>query len=125
MGNLIADPELRYTPTGTAVADVRLAVNTSRGSGEKKKEEVLYIDCTAWARTAEVICEYMTKGKPILLEGRLTTDEWDDKETGKKRQKIKMVIDNFTFVGGKEGGDKPSRKAPKAESFDDGGDIPF
>jgi len=135
IGNLIADPELRSTGSGTSVADIRLAVNTTRGSGEKKREETCFIDCTAWARTAEVICDYVKKGDSILLEGRLTFEEWEDRESGNKRSKHKMTIDNFTFLNNlRERGERQSRsresqKSAKEESFDDdfygGSDAPF
>lgn len=143
MGNLTQNPELRYTPQGTAVSDVRLAVTTTRGRADSRKEETLFIDCTAWGRSAEVICEYLQKGRALLVEGRLVQDTWDDRETGKKRSKIKMTIDNFQFVGGRDGGDgggggggshgasrpQSSRPPRQNESFDDefdgGDDIPF
>ena len=116
MGNLTANPELRYTPSGTAVADIRLAVNTVRGSGDKKQEEVLFIDCTAWAKTAETMCQYLHKGDPVLVEGRLQQDSWEDRETGQKRSKIKMVIDNFTFV--KKLNDRGSKKQESSDDFE-------
>jgi len=126
MGNLIAEPELRYTPSGTAVADIRLAVNTTRGSGDKKQEEALFIDCTAWAKTAETMCQWFHKGDPVLLGGRLTQDNWEDRDTGAKRSKIKMVIDSFTFVKPRgEGGQKQAQKPQQNESFDSGGDVQF
>jgi len=126
MGNLIESPELRYTPSGTAVADVRLAVNTTMGSGDKKKEEVLFIDCVAWAKTAEIICQYHSKGDQILVEGRLTLDQWEDRESGAKRQKIKMVIDRFTFAQKlSERGEGGQQKPAQDESFDSGGDASY
>src|SRR6202030_404574 len=89
MGNLTRDPEVRYTPKGTAVAKIGLAVNHrwTNEAGEKK-EEVTFVDVEAWGRQAETIGQYMTKGKPILIEGRLKLDSWDDKESGQKRSKM-------------------------------------
>jgi len=104
MGNLTRDPEVRYTPKGTAVAHIGLAVNRvwSTESGEKK-EEVTFIDVEAWGRTAETIGQYMTKGKPIFIEGRLKLDQLDDKESGQKKSKLKVVCENFQFIGGPKG----------------------
>ncbi|MHC4886389.1 MAG: single-stranded DNA-binding protein [Planctomycetota bacterium] len=84
MGNLTKDPELRYTPSGTAVTDLRLAVTTKRRAGD----ETLFIDVTAWERQAETCCEYLSKGKAVLVEGRLKMDEWNDRESGQKRSKV-------------------------------------
>ena len=122
IGNLTRDPELRYTGSGTAVADLNLAVNTVRGSGADKKESKLFIDCTVWKNKAEVCCEYLSKGKPVLVEGRLVQDTWEDKETGKKRSKIKMVVDNFTFVG--SGKQESTQKATHPDTQPDE-DCPF
>lgn len=102
MGNLTKDPEIKYTPKGTAVASFGIAINRNytTESGEKR-EEVTFINCDAWARTAEVIGEHFKKGAPIFVEGYLKTDSWDDKETGKKRTQIKVVVLSFEFIGGK------------------------
>ena len=105
MGNLTRDPEIKYTPKGTAIAHFGLAVNRnySTESGEKR-EEVTFIDVEAWGRTAEVIGEYFKKGRPIFIEGRLKLDSWDDKQTGLKKSKLKVVADSFEFLGSREGG---------------------
>ncbi|MBL8809399.1 MAG: single-stranded DNA-binding protein [Planctomycetaceae bacterium] len=107
VGNLTRDPEVRYTPSGTAVCDISLAVNsnwTDRKTNERK-EEVTFIDVTLWGRTAEIAGEYLTKGRPVLIEGRLQQDRWDDKETGQKRSKLKVVADAMQLLGGRtEGG---------------------
>lgn len=102
MGNLTRDPELRYTSNGQALAKFGIATNRKFKSGDGMKEEVTYVDCTAWARTAEVISEYMHKGSPIFIEGRLQFSQWEDKETGKKRSKLDVVVDRFQFLGGKQ-----------------------
>lgn len=100
MGNLTRDPEMRYTPKGTAVARLGLAVNRryNTESGETK-EEVTFIDVDAWGKQAEVIAQYCRKGKALLVEGRLKLDQWDDKTTGQKRSRLGVVLENFQFVG--------------------------
>ncbi len=104
IGNLTRDPELRYTPQGTAVADLRLAVTTVRGrSGSERKEETLFIDCTVWDRQAETCSEYLAKGRPVLVEGRLIEDQWQDKETGERRSRIKVYVQNVQFLGSRDG----------------------
>lgn len=106
VGNLTRDPEVRYTPGGTAVTEIGLAVNRywfDKGSNERK-EETTFIDVTLWGRQAEVAGEYLSKGRPVLIEGRLQTDSWDDKETGKRRTKLKVVGETLQLLGGREGG---------------------
>ncbi len=111
VGNLTRDPEVRYTPGGSAVCDITLAVNyqwTDKRSNERK-EEVSFIDVTLWGRTAEIAGEYLAKGRPVLVEGRLHQDKWDDKETGQKRSKLKVVADTMQLMGGRsEGGPPPA-----------------
>ena len=105
IGNLTRDPEVKYTPKGTAITDIGLAVNRtySSDSGEKK-EEVTFIDITLWGRTAEIVGQYCKKGRPLMVEGRLQLDSWDDKQTGQKRSKLKVVGENIQLLGGREGG---------------------
>jgi single-strand DNA-binding protein len=100
MGNLTRDPELRYTPKGMAIAKIGLAVNRrwTSESGEQK-EEVTFVDVDAFGKQAETIGQYMRKGGAILIEGRLRLDQWDDKQTGQKRQRLGVVCENFRFVG--------------------------
>ena len=104
VGNLTRDPELRYIPSGTAVANVGLAVSDRRKdqSGEWV-EEVTFVDITMWGRTAEVMNQYLSKGKPVFIEGRLKLDQWQDKDGG-NRSKMKVVIENFQFIDSKGGG---------------------
>ena len=99
MGNLTRDPELRYTPQGTAVTDIGLAINDTRSKSEQQR--TTFVDVTFWDRSAEVVCEYLRKGSSILVEGRLQTDSWDDRETGKKVYKLKVIAQNFQFTGSK------------------------
>src|SRR6267143_6367301 len=98
-GNMTRDPELRYTPNGKAIAKFGLAVNRNwtTDTGEKK-EEVTFVDIDAFGRTAEVISQYLKKGRPILVEGRLKLDQWDDKQTGQKRSRLGVVLEGFSFV---------------------------
>lgn len=105
MGNLTRDIELKYTPGGMAVADVGLAVNDRRknASGEWI-EETTFIDVTLWGRTAEVASEYLGKGSSMFVEGRLKLDSWEDKQSGQKRSKLRVVCERMQMVGGKGGG---------------------
>lgn len=100
LGNLTRDPEVRFTPKGTAVCTFGLAVNrTWSGEDGQKKEEVTFVECDAWGKQAETIGQYMSKGKPIFIEGRLKLDSWDDKESGQKRSKLKVIVESFQFLG--------------------------
>ncbi len=141
-GNLTRDPELRYTPKGTAVARITLAVNRTytAGEGGEKKEEVSFVDVDVWGRQAEVISQYMKKGRPLLVEGRLKQDTWEDKNTKQKQSKLKVVLESFSFIdsgnrdgGGGGGGGAPARspsastpppESPDAEPPQDD-DVPF
>lgn len=107
MGNVTRDPEVRYTPGGTAVTDIGLAVNRfwMDKSSNERKEETTFIDVTLWGRTAEIAGEYLSKGRPCLIEGRLQLDQWEDRETGQKRSRLKVVGDSLQLLGGRnEGG---------------------
>ncbi|HEX9786052.1 MAG TPA: single-stranded DNA-binding protein [Opitutaceae bacterium] len=105
MGNLTRDPELRVTPKGTAVCQIGVAVNqTYRDKEGNSREETTFVDVDVFGRPAEVIAKYMTKGRPILIEGRLKLDSWESKE-GEKRSKLKVVLENFQFVGGRGEGE--------------------
>src|SRR6266513_3653481 len=98
-GNLTRDPELRYTPKGMAIAKFGLAVNrTWKNETGETKEEVTFVDVDAFARQAEVISQYMKKGRPILVEGRLRLDQWDDKQTNQKRSRLGVVLESFSFI---------------------------
>ncbi len=148
MGNLTRDPELRYTPKGTAIAKIGLAVNRvwTNEAGEKK-EEVTFVDVDIFGRTAENVGQYMRKGRPIMIEGRLKLDQWDDKQSGQKRSKLGVIADTVQFLGSaNEGGGNPgggsapaaprvsrpapSASAPMAEPIEGDGppesdDVPF
>ena len=105
VGNLTRDPELKHTPSNQAVAQIGLAVNRQYNTKDgEKREETTFVDCEAWGRTAEVMSQYLAKGRPVLVEGRLKLDQWQDKD-GNNRSKLKVVIENFQFLGGRgEGG---------------------
>jgi single-strand DNA-binding protein len=142
LGNLTRDPEVRYTPKGTAVTDLGLAVNrTYTADNGEKREEVTFVDVTFWGRTAEVAGEYLKKGRPVFVEGRLQLDSWDDKQSGQKRTKLKVIGENMQMLGaprgagGGGGGDeegssatRPTKSAPPpkaAPSAPDDDEIPF
>jgi single-strand DNA-binding protein len=115
VGNLTRDPELRYTPKGTAIAKIGLAVNRvwTNEAGEKK-EEVTFVDVDVFGRTAENVGQYMRKGRPILIEGRLRLDQWDDKQTGQKKSKLGVVAETVQFLGSPTGGEGGAASAPRA-----------
>jgi single-strand DNA-binding protein len=141
LGNLTRDPEVRYTPKGTAVTDLGLAVNrTYTADNGEKREEVTFVDVTFWGRTAEVAGEYLKKGRPVFVEGRLQLDSWDDKQSGQKRTKLKVIGENMQMLGAprgggsgggdeeSSGGSRASRPAPPpktAPSAPDDDEIPF
>ena len=106
IGNLTRDPELRHTPKGTAVAELGLAINRVwKDEQGQKQEETTFVDVTLWGRQAELAQQYLTKGNPVYIEGRLNLDTWDDKATGQKRSKLKVVGENLQFLStGKTGG---------------------
>jgi len=106
MGRLTRDPELRYTPQGTAVVDIGLATNREYTVGTEKRKETTFVDITFWARQAEVICQYLKKGAPLFVEGRLSLDTWES--DGQKRSKLRIVADTFQFIGSRQGGDATS-----------------
>jgi single-strand DNA-binding protein len=133
VGNLTRDPELRHTPSGTAVTTLRIAVNDRVKRGEEWQDAAYYFDVTVWGRTAENCAQYLSKGRPVAVQGKLTWREWDAQD-GTKRQSVEVVADNVQFLGGgREGGDgggqfvpsgasQPSADFPSAPADDD---IPF
>jgi len=123
MGNVTRDIELRYTPKGTAVADLGLACNRVRsGEDGQKIEEVTFVDVTLWGRQAELANQYLGKGRPVFIEGRLQMDSWQDQASGAKRTKLKVVGEVMQFIGGpagggqgggSQGGQRPPQQAPQ------------
>jgi len=107
MGNLTRDIELRHIGGDQSVAKIGLAVNRRfRTKAGENREEVTFVDCEAWGRTAEIMSQYLTKGRPVFIEGRLKLDQWQDKD-GANRSKIKVVVENFQFVDSAGGGTGP------------------
>ena len=106
IGNLTRDPEVRYTPSGTAVADLRLAVSRQYNTtGGEQKEEVCYVSVTVWGRQAETCGEYLRKGRPVFVEGRLKLDEWE--KDGQKQSRLGVVAERVQFIGSARGADHP------------------
>jgi single-strand DNA-binding protein len=132
MGNLTRDPQLSYTPSQTAVVEFGLAVNRRwKGQDGENKEETCFVDCQAFGRMAENINKYLTKGRPLFIEGRLTFNSWTAQD-GTKRSKHRVTVENFQFLGGPAGADRTeqgaSEKSPAAEGVGDSAgtdDIPF
>src|ERR1700676_1253249 len=109
IGNLTRDPELRYTPKGTAVTEIGLAVNRIySGEDGEKKEETTFVDVTLWAREAEIAGQYLRKGRPVFIEGRLQLDTWDDKQTGQKRSRLRVVAENLQLLRNRQDSDGSS-----------------
>ena len=105
MGNLTRDPEIKYTPKGTAIAALGLAVNRVWMTEQnEKREEVTFVDVELFGRQAEIAEQYLKKGRPVYIEGRLKLDTWDDKTTGQKRSKMKVVGETMQLLGSREGG---------------------
>jgi len=141
-GNLTRDPELRYTPKGTAVARITLAINrTWKSESGESKEEVSFVDVDVWGRQAEIISQYMKKGRPLLVEGRLKQDTWEDKNTKQKQSKLKVVLESFSFLDSNRGDGGGASEAPRsrpaaaaaapapeggeADNPPEGDDVPF
>jgi single-strand DNA-binding protein len=142
IGNLTRDPEVRYTPKGTAVADIGIAINRIySGDDGERKEEVTFVDVTLWGRQAEIAQEYLKKGRQVFIEGRLQLDTWDDKQTGQKRSRLRVVAENMQMLGSRADGEPGSptagaqrrtapppqqRQPPKDPDLDaEPDDIPF
>jgi single-strand DNA-binding protein len=122
MGNLTRDPESRTTPSGQSVTNFSLAVNrTWKGADGQQNEDVSYIDCVAWGKPGEIIAQYLGKGRAVLVSGRLDQRSWDDKDSGQKRSKIEVVVEDFNFVGdgaggGESGGSRSSSSSSSSKS---------
>ncbi len=151
MGNLTRDPELRYTPKGTAVANLGIAVNRKwRNDTGEMQDETTFVDVEAFGKQAETIGQYLKKGRPIMIEGRLRYDQWEDKNSGQKRSKLNVVLENFQFLdsgrsddqsgggggggnysggGGQSASGRVSKPAPEVQNDPDSlpadDDVPF
>jgi len=119
IGNVTRDPEVKFTPKGSAVADLGLAINRNyTNQSGQKVEEVTYVDVELWDRLAEIAGEYAKKGRPVFVEGRLRIDSWEDKQSGQKRSRLRVVGENLQLLGGRSGGGGGG-------GFDEGGDGPM
>ena len=148
IGNLTRDPELRVTPKGTAICQFGLAViRQFKDESGQNRDETTFVDIEAWGKQGELVAKYLTKGSPAMVEGRLKLDQWEDKQSGQKRSKLKVVLENVQFLssggsraaagpaGGDEGVDqtierhappaRPSSKAPAAPAENIDEDVPF
>lgn len=121
IGNLTRDPEIRYTPKGTAVTDIGLAVNrVSTGENGERQEETTFVEVTLWGRTAEIAGQYLAKGRPVFIEGRLQMDQWQDKTSGQTRSKLKVVGEAMQLLGGRgegQGGGGGAPGGPPAREY--------
>jgi single-strand DNA-binding protein len=122
VGNLTRDPQVKYTPSGQAVSEIGMAVSRSwfDKNTNQRKEDVTFVDVTLWGRTAEIAGEYLAKGRPVLIEGRLQLDQWDDKETGQKRSKLRVVGETMQMLGSRQDGGGRGSAGPSASSGDSG-----
>lgn len=140
IGNLTRDPELRVTPKGTAICQFGIAVNRQFKSEDgSMRDDTTFVDIEAWGKTGENISKYFTKGRPIFVDGRLKLDQWEDKQSGQKRTKLKVVCEQFQFIGGRDdgsaqAGDPSSERhappprsapAPRPASTEDPEEVPF
>lgn len=138
IGNLTREPELRVTPTGTQIAQFAVAINRKwKDANGQPKDEVSFVDIEAWGKTAENIAKYFHKGDPIFVDGRLKQDSWEDKTSGQKRTRLKVIAEQFQFQGGKRNGGEsdpdqtpppprhtsPPRQAEQQTNLDE--DVPF
>ena len=132
IGNLTRDPELKHLPKGTAICNISMAVNrrwkTEHG---EEKDDVYFADCKSFGKQAEVLAQYLKKGYPLMIEGRLSREEWEDKQTGAKRTATRIIIEQFQFIRGKDDNaepvqrQRPAAAAPAAKPDLDADDLPF
>ena len=129
VGNMTKEPEMTFTPGGVAVTKFSLAVNESWTSNGEKKEHVEFFNCEAWNKAAEAINQYVTKGQPLYVEGKLRTETWDDRDTGAKKSRVKVVVSEFQFLASKPRDEdntpaqRPAANARKQVIEED--DLPF
>ncbi len=125
IGNLTRDPELRVTPKGTAICQFGLAVNRQfKDESGQTRDETTFVDIEAWGKQGELVSKYLTKGSPAMVEGRLKLDQWEDKTSGQKRSKLKIVLDNVQFLGRPGGGSAGGAAGAPAAGADEGADQP-
>ncbi len=117
IGNLTRDPEIKYTPKGTAIAQIGLAVNrTWSNEAGQKQEETTFVDIEFFGRNAEIAGEYLKKGRPAYIEGRLKLDSWEDKQSGQKRSRLKVIGESLLLLGSREGGASGGQDEPRPRS---------
>jgi single-strand DNA-binding protein len=134
IGNLTRDPELKATPRGTSICQFGLAVNRQfKDESGAMRDETTFLDLEAWGKQGELVGKYLTKGSPCMVEGRLKLDQWEDKQTGQKRSKIKIVVENVQFLSGKkekqgeqrEENNEPYTPPPRSTTPAREEDVPF
>ena len=124
MGNLTRDPQLKQTPNNMSVAEIGLACNRKfKGKDGEMREETTFVDCEAWGRTAETMAKYLSKGRPVFVEGRLKLDQWEDKD-GNNRSKLRVVIESFQFIDSR-GGQSSTPPQETATTAPPSDDVPF
>lgn len=126
IGNLTRDPETRVTPGGQTICQFGMAVNRTYKDGTgAQREDTTFVDINAWGRQGETLAKYLTKGRPLYLEGRLQYDTWEDKTTGQKRSRHSITLESFQFLNGSSGSPEtpPAQPAPTSENQDE--DVPF
>lgn len=129
-GNITRDPEMRTTGSGSQVCSFAIAVNRSfKDSSGNQQDQVSYLDCVAWGKSAEIICQYVHKGSALLVSGRLEQRSWEDKNSGQKRSRTEIVIEDFSFIGNNGGGGNyssnrgASKSAEVETNVDMGSDV--
>jgi len=134
IGNLTREPELKFLPKGTAICNISMAVNRRwKNEVGEEKEDVYFADCKSFGKQAEVLAQYVKKGHPLMIEGRLSREEWEDKQTGAKRTATRIIIEQFQFLRGKDDGGEPAQRRqpaaaatpPAAKPDLDADDVPF
>ena len=117
MGNLTREPELRYTPGGAAVCEFGIAINRTFTSNNQTREEVCFVDIVVWGKSGELCQRYLSKGSQALIEGRLQYDQWEDKTTGRRSSRLRVVADNVQFVGARREGGEGNAPAPQQGGY--------
>jgi len=131
IGNLTRDPELKFLPKGTGVCNISMAVNRRwRTEAGEEREDVYFADCKAFGKQAETLSQYVKKGHPLMIEGRLTREEWDDKKSGEKKSATRIMIESFQFLKSREDGAAPAPRRDAAPAASpkpdlDADDLPF
>jgi len=117
MGNLTREPELRYTPGGAAVCEFGIAINRTFTSNNQTREEVCFVDIVVWGKSGELCQRYLSKGSQALIEGRLQYDQWEDKTTGRRSSRLRVVADNVQFVGARREGNDMNGNVPQQGGY--------